>query len=128
MYLFYLSCSNKKIYKNSNSFQGIVIKGKQEARKLDIPTANISIVPYSIQEGVYSCRVLVKEKQYKAMCYYDLERSNILEAYIFNFNEDLYNQTINIYLKNFIRKPVKNISFEEIKLLIKKDIESCYND
>ncbi|WP_419235166.1 riboflavin kinase [Rickettsia endosymbiont of Nabis limbatus] len=52
------------------------------------------------------------------MCYYDLERSNILEAYIFNFNEDLYNQTINIYLKNFIRKPVKNISFEEIKLLI----------
>lgn len=62
------------------------------------------------------------------MCYYDLERPNILEAYIFDFNEDLYNQTISIYLKNFIRKPIKNISFEEVKLLIKQDIESCYID
>ncbi len=66
----------------------------------------------------FSCNLLVPFYLTMTMCYYDLERSNILEAYIFNFNEDLYNQTINIYLKNFIRKPVKNISFEEIKLLI----------
>lgn len=52
-YIFILSsCSNKKI-DNSNFFQGVVIKGKREARQLDIPMANISIIPYSIGEGVY---------------------------------------------------------------------------
>ncbi|CAK6511983.1 riboflavin kinase [Rickettsia helvetica] len=88
----------------------------------------ISIIPYSIGEGVYSCNVVVKSKRFNAMCYYSTERPTVLEAHIFGFYKDLYNQKISIYLKNFIRKLVKNISFEQVKLLIKQDIKSCYED
>lgn len=124
------SCSNKRNYedRNKNSFQGIVIKGKQEARQLNIPTANISVTPHNIPEGVYSCQVVIKDKIFNAMCYYDMGRPYILEAHIFDYNENLYNQSVSIYLKNFIRKPVKNISLKEVKSLIKQDIKSCRED
>ena len=62
------------------------------------------------------------------MCYYDISRSNILEAHIFDFNKDLYDQEISIYLKSFIRKSVKSISLEQVKLLIEQDIKSCRKD
>ena len=108
-------------------FQNIVLKGNQEARKFNVPTANIYI-DTDLNPGVYSCKVFLDKKWYNGMCYHDKKRPFILEVHIFDYNGDLYGQKITVHLCNFIRAPYSFKSPKEAEDFIKEDIIACKRD
>ena len=124
-------CNNYLGY-NFN-INGDVVKGKSIGKSLGFPTANIKIVEeYKImpKNGVYLVRCFFeKEKLYGMMNigFNPTFGSNdkTLEVNIFDFDKDLYGETIRIEFLNFIRKEIK---FENVELLqnqLIKDRENC---
>jgi GT2 family glycosyltransferase len=91
---------------------GIVVRGHQIGEKLGYPTANIrlnnplKLVP---PEGIYAAYVLVSGKRYGGMLYIgnrptvSQQGKQSIEVHIFNFNGDIYHQSIQIEILKFIR-------------------------
>jgi len=55
----------------------------------------------------------------------DTNQEKKLEVHIFNFNEDIYHQEIQIYFNQRVRDEKKFNSLEELKYQILQDIERC---
>ena len=112
------------------SFQlsGKVIRGDQLGRELGFPTANLFIEEsYKLipADGIYAVSVefenkTIKHKISNGMAYIG-HRPTIngmhrnIEVNIFDFNEDIYGQTIRIIFKAFLREDHKYNSLEELK-------------
>lgn len=109
-------------------FENEVVKGKKIASILFKPTANI-IVNSSIflKLGSYLSVVLYKSKLYFGLSYLSKNsdinflNSYILETHIFNFDKNLYNQKIKVYLLDFIRESKKFTNVDDLKKAINKD-------
>ncbi|MCB0510502.1 MAG: bifunctional riboflavin kinase/FAD synthetase [Chitinophagales bacterium] len=114
---------------------GIVIKGEQLGRKLGFPTANLQLsVDYKLipQIGVYAVTTLVRGKAYKGMLNIGfrptVEGTNkTIELHIFDFEEDIYGEQIQIQLVNYIRAEQKFESIENLKEQLEKDKLSALN-
>lgn len=111
-------------------FSGVVQAGKKEARKLDIPTANISINS-KVDAGVYfsKCKLYLPEDknlEYSAISYIPPDAS-ILETHIFGFAKEIYGVRIDIELIEFVRKyrDFKD-DIETLKLQIQADIRKVH--
>jgi riboflavin kinase/FMN adenylyltransferase len=48
-----------------------------------------------------------------------------IEVNLFDFNQDLYDKNITIYIKQFLREEIKFDSLNELKLQIEKDKITC---
>ncbi len=106
------------------SFTGVVVKGQQIGREISFPTANLEVpernklVP---PHGIYAVSINIDGKKYKGMMYKGnrpvlKEHDNItIEVNIFDFNQDIYGQKLNVELIEFIR-PDK--SFESLENLV----------
>lgn len=102
---------------NSNTnkwYTAKVIPGKQIGRILGFPTINLDNPGLldGKKEGVYASLVKINDKIYQGILYYGprlilKEAENILEIYLFDFEQNIYNQVISFQLKAYIR-PVKN--------------------
>ncbi|MCC7050317.1 MAG: bifunctional riboflavin kinase/FAD synthetase [Bacteroidia bacterium] len=114
------------------TLSGTVIKGNQLGRKINFPTANIKIndthklIPGN---GVYVVKVLHKNNQYGGMMNigYKPTVSGVnltLEVNIFNFNQEIYSDTITICFVERLREERK---FESIDLLKKQLFEDREN-
>ncbi len=111
-------------------FSGTIIKGKKLGRTLGYPTANIAgINPYKLipASGVYAVEVKVNNFIKKGMMNIgtnpttDMDASIKIEVNIFDFEEDIYNKEITVYLKSFIRKEEKFAGLTELKLALDLD-------
>ena len=108
------------------TISGVVEKGNQIGRQISFPTANISypkekvIIPY----GVYSVNVKYNFKTYKGMLNFGI-KPTINRVHILGFNEDIYDEFIEIEILNKIRDEQKFSSLDELKKQIKKDIQAC---
>lgn len=98
------------------NLQGKVIEGDKIGRTIGFPTANIQLnEPNKLipMDGAYLVKVIIDKKQYEGMLNIGMrptvsgERKNI-EVNILNFNRDIYGQTINLELLEFLR-PEKNL-------------------
>ncbi|KAF7683713.1 FAD synthase [Astathelohania contejeani] len=119
-----------KLYKNKitidstcNEYAGIVEHGLHAGRKLGFPTANIYVDQFINDEGVYDCNILLEERMYNGIAYYDKRRPNVLEAHLFNKIDDFYGVKIKIILNFYLRQPVETFSKEVMEKIIKQDIE-----
>ena len=110
------------------SITGEVIHGAKKGRMIGYPTANISTNGYFIpKRGVYVTLTLVDGKWYKSMtsighnptlnCRIDLS----VEANIFEFNQEIYGNTIEIKFLKRLRDEIKFTSIEKLISKIDQD-------
>jgi len=115
------------------SFKGKVIKGSLRGKIIGFPTANI-LPDYKIEvgEGVYAGYVFYKGKFYKAAINIGApvtfgEKEKRIEVHIIGFKENIYGETLEIFLVKKIRDEKCFSSMEELKNALKKDISSVLN-
>ena len=111
---------------------GIVIEGNKIGRTIGFPTANIEYPKNTVKipNGVYAVKTIVKNKEYCAIANFGTKPTindngqKILEVNIFNFDENIYFQNIEVKFLNFIRPEKKFSNLAELKEQIQKDIKA----
>ena len=113
------------------SLTGMVVHGNHIGTKIGFPTANIQLNTDKLLPsfGVYAAHVQIEEQGYVAIVNVGNNPTVgnptvSVEAYIMNFNGDLYGKNITISFYEFLRHEQKFASIEELKAQIKKDIQS----
>lgn len=116
------------------SFTGKVIKGKQLGRTIGYPTANIAITdPYKLIPaiGVYAVKVMFAKQTYEGMLSIGknptVSNQNILsiEVNIFEFNADIYNKEITVFIYKKLRDEEKYSSLDELKAQLAVDKQNA---
>lgn len=115
------------------TFQGIVGKGKQLGNTIGYPTANVMVnndkklIPAI---GSYSVLVQYQDKVLKGMMnignqptFPNAEFS--IEINLFDFNEDIYGEYLQVYLIDRLREEIKFNSADELKDQLGKDKEQA---
>ena len=111
--------------------RGKVIHGKRNGHKLGYPTANIRLDDEILcpRTGVYIGFVKYADKIYKAMCNIGnnptiaIDNGITYEVHIIDFDGDIYDQEITVYLKKRIRDDKRFDSLDELKEQLAKDKE-----
>ncbi|TWO32269.1 bifunctional riboflavin kinase/FAD synthetase [Seonamhaeicola sediminis] len=112
---------------------GKVIKGKGLGRQINYPTANIHIEEdYKLipKQGAYIVKAKIEESNVYGMMNIGMNptvngKRETIEVHFFNFDKDLYNQTIQIELLKRLRDEEKFESVEALKNQLKKDKETA---
>ena len=122
-------------------FEGIVIEGNKLGRTIGYPTANLQIeseeklIPGN---GVYAVEVQVGNQEsgvrsresgigsFEGMMNIGVRptvdgKKRMIEVNIFDFDEDIYTQTLKVHVKHYIRGEVKFNSLDELKGQLLKD-------
>lgn len=108
---------------------GRVIQGNRLGRTIGFPTANIEIAcHYSSSNGVYAARVRLDDgREYQAMANLG-HRPTVtdcgalwLEAHLFDFDEEIYGQTIEVDLLQKIRNERRFESIDALREQLIKD-------
>jgi len=117
---------------HSYLIQGEVIHGVGRGKRLGFPTANLKIPAQKClpATGVYKASVEINGRYYDAMAYIGNkptfgDHEIGLEVYILNYDNDLYNQKINVFLEYFVRPDTKFESKEALVAQINADIAFC---
>lgn len=116
------------------SLKARVIKGESRGQKIGFPTINLNIEKYSsICFGVYAVDVILnlnyksKKLIFKGIANYGVKPTfpslkPLLEVNIFDFNDNIYGELVEIRFKSFIRKEKKFDSIESLKKQISEDV------
>ena len=115
-----------------DSVTGTVVLGNQIGRTLGFPTANLDIANefFMINNpGVYACQTVIDGKRYNAMANTgfrptigDREEGDfIVEVNIFDFDGDLYGQTLKVWFIQRIRAEEKFNGLEALKKQLEHD-------
>ena len=115
------------------SFFGKVVKGNSIGKTLGFPTANIKIgtdLKLIPKNGVYLIYTTINKKIIFGMMNIGIKpttnkNTKSIEVNLFDFNQDLYDKNITIYIKQFLREEIKFDSLNELKLQIEKDKITC---
>ena len=113
---------------------GKVIKGDQIGSELGFPTANLEICPEILTpgDGVYACYVNIENKIYfgaLSIGYRPTLKKNHehnIEVHIIDFNENIYDKSIEISIVKKIRNQVRYESLDKLKKQIKIDINNIF--
>lgn len=114
---------------NSNfRLSSTVIKGNALGRKLGFPTANL-LYPNKIVKLAYGVYKVIANG-IPAILNWGVKptvdgKTPILEVYLINFEDNLYDKELEIEFIKKIRDEKKFNSLEELQVQIKKDIEEC---
>ena len=114
------------------AIEGVVIEGAKWGRELGFPTANIDLDRYlRPRAGVYSCtgrladgRVLKGAASLGHRAHLDPPR-DLVEPYFFDFSGDLYGQTVEVALHDFIRAEEHYDDLEALKVQIARDCDQA---
>ena len=113
--------ANKDLERNF-SVAGKVIKGDQRGRTIGIPTANLEypLNTITIPYGVYAVETIIEGNTYFGIVNFGIRPTfnkdkPIVEAYLFDFDNDIYDKDIEILFHKQIRQEKK---FNDIKELL----------
>ncbi len=113
--------------------EGTVVTGNRIGRALGYPTANLRISdPAKVLpgQGVYTAMVKISGEWHKSMVNVgirptlDLENVTV-EAHIFDFDRDIYGESISISFLSRIRDEMRFNSLSELKIQLNKDREAA---
>ena len=107
---------------------GTVSRGLGLGKKLGFPTVNTSLEngKFTLSNGVYFTAVQFSDKLYMGItnigeCPTFDERETHAETFIFDFDNNIYDEKIRIYFVDFIRNEIKFSSKEELIMQINID-------
>ena len=114
-------------------FSGSVVSGNKLGRKLGYPTANLQIedeqklIPGN---GVYAVDAELGNRKLKGMMNIGLRPTvggtkRVIEVNIFDFDENIYGQTMKVILKKHLRNEIKFSGLDELKAQLAKDKEEA---
>lgn len=118
----------KRLLGRYYSIKGRVIYGAQKGRTIGFPTANIDYKNYYLpKNGVYFVNVKIGSNLYLGFCNighnptFNFTEEKRFEVHIFNFDEDIYGEQIDILFIDRLRDEIKFNSAEELKNQLKLD-------
>jgi len=106
---------------------GKVIRGQGLGRTLGFPTANLLPDPSCrLRHGIYAVRVVARTKTYAGVASYGRRPTfdngpALLEAFLFDFSGDLYDETIEVLFIGWIRAEVKFDSAAALTAQMQRD-------
>ena len=110
------------------AIEGVVERGDGRGRDLGYHTANMRLGDYQRPAyGIYSVRVrLDEEREYAGVASLGIRPMfeppvELLEAYLFDFDGDLYGRTIEVALHHYIRPEMKFDSMDALKTRMNED-------
>ncbi|WP_271407015.1 bifunctional riboflavin kinase/FAD synthetase [Tenacibaculum soleae] len=117
------------------SLTGKVVNGKQLGGQIGFPTANINVLEtYKLipKTGVYIVQSIINNNTIFGMMNIGNRPTvngnhQTIEVHFFNFNANLYNQTLTIELLYFLRDEQKFNSVNDLVIQLKKDKETAIN-
>ncbi len=110
-------------------FEGTVVEGNKLGRTIGYPTANIQVnntdklIPGN---GVYAVTIKSKNRLFKGMMNIGVRPTvdgtkRTIEVNIFDFDEDIYNTTIQVYLHYLLRGEQKFSGLDALKVQLAND-------
>lgn len=113
-------------------FEGLVIEGNKLGRTIGYPTANLHIASEEKLipgNGVYAVRVRSLESgvwSLEGMMNIGIRptvdgKKRVIEVNIFDFDEDIYGQTLQVQVHHYLRGEVKFNGLDELKQQLQKD-------
>ena len=112
-------------------FEGEVFHGDKIGREIGYPTANLKSTDdekIALGDGIYAVYADVESKTYKGMMSIGFRptvngRIRVTEVNIFDFDKQIYGETIRVFVKKYLRAEVKFNGLEELKEQLHKDKE-----
>jgi len=107
---------------------GEVIPGAKRGRELGFPTANLKLDDTcALKHGIYAVRVGIGDMRYDGVANFGRRPTfdngaPLLEVFLFDFDGDLYGQTIDVALIGWLRHEQKFESVETLKRYIMADV------
>lgn len=115
-------------------YSGKVIKGFQNGRKFGFPTANIMLANEQDlpEKGIYAVKTMVNQKHLYGMLYVGTRptlhlASLSIEIHLFNFDSDIYGQTLQFEILTKIREERKFNNPQELITQLKNDKKQIIN-
>lgn len=113
---------------------GLIVRGDQRGRLLGFPTANVELAPGTAlpPDGVYAGRVrllaggtthLAAISIGKRPTFYGEGGVVLLEAYLLDFDGDLYGETVEVRVESFVRGQLRFDSEHELIDTMRADVE-----
>lgn len=110
---------------------GKVMRGDRIGTQIGFPTANIAIEEkYKLipGDGIFAVKVLVNGQTHTGMAYIGTRptvngSTRNIEVNLFDFDEDIYGQTIRMAFHHFVRGDMKLNGLDELKARIAQDKE-----
>jgi len=110
---------------------GLVVKGQQRGRTIGFPTANTQTAHNkALPPGVFAVTVETSYGNFQGMANVGnrpsfSELPAAVEAHLFDFDEDLYEQRIKVNFHHLIRKEKKFASIQELKRQLELDKQTA---
>lgn len=107
-----------------------VIHGRKIGRALGFPTANMELVGYDIERGVYRSSVVIDGVRYRAMSNVGMRPSVggkevLLETHVIGYAGDLYGRRLRIVLEEKLRDEKRFSSIGDLKEQLQRDYLAC---
>jgi riboflavin kinase/FMN adenylyltransferase len=120
----------RKLLGRGYSLSGEVIHGKKLGRTIGFPTANIDVWDEQIMPlfGVYTGWAYLGNERFMAMTNVGISptvdyKGVTVEAYLLDFDRDIYGETLTITFEHFLRPEAKFNGLDELIIQIKQDVE-----
>jgi len=110
-------------------FEGIVVDGDKLGRKLGYPTANLKSTDdekIGLGNGIYAVYAEADNKSRKGMMSIGFRptvdgKKRVVEVNIFDFDKEIYGQTIRVHTKKYLRAEIKFNTIDELVQQIGQD-------
>jgi len=115
------------------AIEGVVVHGRKLGRQLGYPTANIrTSEPFKLipLEGVYAAFCKIGNEKFKGALNIGHNptidgKGFSIEIYLFDFDKDIYDQTLELELVQFLRLEKRFESHQELTAQIDKDVQAA---
>lgn len=122
----------KRLLGRSFSITGKVVRGFQNGQKMGFPTANVEYEPHRMipKRGVYAGITVVDGEQYLSVINVGTNptfdgKQVTVETHILDFDRDIYDQTITVKFRTFLREDQKFSNIDQLTRQIQRDVEAA---